>query len=77
MIKNQNLSFKSGEKRRWISVRETAERLSVHEMTVRDWVNRGLVPAIRLGRTIRVDLRVLEADLERQLVGTEKKADHK
>ena len=77
MIKNQNLDFKSGEKRRWITVRETAERLSVHEMTVRDWVNRGLVPAIRLGRTIRVDLRVLEADLERQLVGTEKKADHK
>jgi len=63
--------------RRWITVRETATRLSVHEMTVRDWVNRGLVPAVRIGRTIRVDLRRLEADLECQFEGTEKKADHK
>jgi len=69
MIKNQNLSFKSGEKRRWISVRETAERLSVHEMTVRDWVNRGLVPAVRIGRTVRVDLRTLETQLETQAQG--------
>ena len=66
MIKNRNLDFKSGEKRRWISVRETAERLSVHEMTVRDWVNRGLVPAVRIGRSVRVDLRALEAQFDKQ-----------
>ena len=55
--------------RRWITVRETAERLSVHEMTVRDWVNRGLVPAVRIGRTVRVDLRTLETQLETQAQG--------
>ena len=54
------------EGRRWISCREAAAYLSVHEMTVRDWISRGLVPFCRIGRAIRVDLRKLEAQLERQ-----------
>ncbi|MBE3065307.1 MAG: helix-turn-helix domain-containing protein [Spirochaetes bacterium] len=54
------------EGRRWISCREAAAYLSVHEMTVRDWISRGLVPSCRIGRAIRVDLRKLEAQLEHQ-----------
>jgi excisionase family DNA binding protein len=63
--------------RRWITVRETAELLSVHPMSVRKWIDAGKIKAIRLGRSIRVDLRVLEADLERQFQGTIKRAGHK
>jgi excisionase family DNA binding protein len=55
------------EGRRFVSCREAAVYLSVHEMTIRDWISRGLVPSCRIGRCIRVDLRRLEAQLERQL----------
>ena len=54
------------EGRRFVSCREAAVYLSVHEMTIRDWISRGLVPSCRIGRCIRVDLRRLEAQLERQ-----------
>jgi len=69
MIKNQNLDFKSGEKRRWISVNECAELLSLHPMSVRKIIARGKIPAVRIGRTVRVDLRALEAQLEAQVKG--------
>jgi len=52
--------------RRWISCREAAAYLSVHEMTIRDWISRGLVPSCRIGRCIRVDLQALSEQLERQ-----------
>jgi excisionase family DNA binding protein len=56
--------------RRWISCREAAAYLSVHPMTIRDWVNRGLVPSARIGRCVRIDLRALEAKLEGQRGGS-------
>jgi excisionase family DNA binding protein len=54
------------EGRRFCSCRQAAVYFSVHEMTIRDWISRGLVPYCRIGRCIRVDLRRLEAQLERQ-----------
>jgi excisionase family DNA binding protein len=54
------------EGRRWISCREAATYIGVHEMTIRDWISRGLVPSCRIGRCIRVDIRRLETQLERQ-----------
>lgn len=69
MIKNRNLEFKSGKKCRWISVNECAELLSLHPLSVRKFIARGKIPAVRIGRTVRVDLRTLETQLETQAQG--------
>lgn len=53
--------------RRWANVKEAALLLSVHPMTIRDWIARGLVPAVHIGGVIRVDLRALNQQLEAQL----------
>jgi excisionase family DNA binding protein len=55
--------------RRWITVNECAELLSLHPMSVRKIIARGKIPAVRIGRTVRVDLRALEAQLEEQVKG--------
>ena len=46
--------------RRWITVQEAADYTGLPSSTVRGMIVRGIVPAIRLGRAIRVDLRALE-----------------
>ena len=46
--------------RRWITVQEAVEYTHLDVLTVRDMIARGIIPAFRLGRTIRVDLRALE-----------------
>jgi excisionase family DNA binding protein len=55
--------------RRWISPREAAELLGIHPMTVYDLVNRGELPAARLGRKVLIDRVRLEAQLEAQATG--------
>ena len=55
--------------RRWISVNEAGVYLGVHPMTVRKWIDQGKLPAVHVGRTIRCDLRQLEAQLEAQSKG--------
>jgi excisionase family DNA binding protein len=55
--------------RRWISPREAASYLGVHLMTVYSWIDAEKIPAARVGRLVRIDLRALEADLERQSQG--------
>jgi excisionase family DNA binding protein len=55
--------------RRWISPAECAVLVGVHPMTVYDLVNRGELPAARLGRKLLIDRIRLEQDLERQAAG--------
>jgi len=52
--------------RRFITVRKTAELLSVHSMSVRKWIDAGKIKAIRIGRSVRVDLRALEEQFNKQ-----------
>ena len=53
--------------RRWISPREAAEYLGCHLQTVYGWIDSGKLVAARVGRRfVRVDLKALEADLEKQ-----------
>jgi excisionase family DNA binding protein len=59
--------------RRWLTVNETAEVLGLHPMSVRKMIARGTIPGVRIGRSIRVDLRALEANFEYQIEVTGKK----
>jgi len=57
----------TAEGRRWISPRECSEILGCHLMTVYSWINSGKLVAARIGRRfVRVDLKALEEDLEKQ-----------
>jgi len=54
-------------RKRWISVRETAEYLGIHSVTCRRLVNRGQIPACKIGGSVRIDLKSLEEKLEQGL----------
>ncbi|MFW6129444.1 MAG: helix-turn-helix domain-containing protein [Candidatus Aminicenantaceae bacterium] len=56
-------------KRRYITVQETAEYLSKHPVTIRRQIDRGEIPASKIGRSVRVDLKALDEMLERQRIG--------
>jgi len=53
--------------RRWLTVNEVAQMLSLHPVTVRRKIDRGEIKTSRIGRTIRIDLKRLEAELEREM----------
>jgi excisionase family DNA binding protein len=60
----------NAENRRWISPREAAVYLGCHLQTVYGWIDSGKLVAARVGRRfVRVDLKALEAGLEKQGVG--------
>lgn len=54
-------------KKRWITVSETAEYLSLHPQSVYVLINRGQIPTARVGRNIRVDLKALEIMMEEEV----------
>jgi len=56
--------------RRWLTVREAAEYLGLSVKGAYDMAAAGKLPAARVGRLVRIDLKALEADLERQVQGT-------
>ncbi len=51
--------------RRWITVAETAAYLFLHPVSVRRKIDRGEIVASRIGRTVRVDLKKLNEQMER------------
>ena len=56
--------------RRFISVRNAAELLGVHPMTIYGWIAEKKIPAIRIGRRfLRVDATKLDLILDGQLNG--------
>ena len=58
-------NFGDDEVKGWVSADEVAEKLGVHETTVRDWINNGRLPAVRLpgGKAIRIRPEDLEEHL--------------
>ncbi len=50
--------------RRWISVRTASEYLSIHEITCRRLIDRGKIPATKIGGSIRIDKKRLDEKLE-------------
>ena len=49
------------------TVTEVATTLKLNEQTVRNWIDTGLLPAIRIGRRIRIKRTVLKQILEHGL----------
>jgi excisionase family DNA binding protein len=47
----------------YFTVKEIAERLKLNQQTVRNWIDEGRLPAVRIGRRVRVR----RADLDRVL----------
>ena len=43
----------------FLTIREVAERLKVSQRTIRRWIDRGYLQAVKLGRTVRIDERAL------------------
>lgn len=52
----------------FLTVGDVAERLRVHPQTVRAWIARGDLCAIKIGRTIRIAPRDFQQMLERARV---------
>jgi excisionase family DNA binding protein len=53
------------EQERWLTVEETAERLSVHEQTVRRWLRAGQLSGTSINR--RAGWRIPESEIHRFL----------
>jgi len=53
----------SGEQEEFLTVAEVAELLKLNQQTVRNWIDAGSLPAIRVGRRVRIR----RADLDRIL----------
>ncbi len=52
--------------RRWVSVRTAGQYLSFHPQTIYQKFYRGELPGTRIGRTVRIDLKALDAALEKK-----------
>jgi len=52
--------------RRWISCREAGEYLGLSAKHVNDLCLRGIIPSIKIGGSRRIDLKALEAGLEKR-----------
>lgn len=55
--------------RRFYSCSEIAEYLGTCEKTVRRLCDRGEVPSVRIGRSVRIDIKKLEEILEARELG--------
>ena len=51
--------------KRFFSVKEISQYLSLHEVTVRRLINTGKIPASKIGRSVRIDKKKLDLQLKR------------
>jgi excisionase family DNA binding protein len=54
----------------YLSVHEIADRLKLNQQTIRNWIDQGQLPAVRVGRRVRVR----RADLDRVRPGHDRRA---
>jgi excisionase family DNA binding protein len=60
--------------RRWLIVGQVAADLGAHKKTVYSWVGRGMLPAVRVGGSVRIDKKQLDEDLARQIANRDRRA---
>ena len=53
--------------KRWITVKEAASYLSLYPKSIYRLIDRGLIPASRVGRIVRIDLKALEKVMEEEM----------
>ena len=59
------MSTQSGNLEEFLTVAEVAEMLKLNQQTVRNWIDQGSLPAVRVGRRVRIRRSDLERVLER------------
>jgi excisionase family DNA binding protein len=57
------MSIQSGNLEEFLTVAEVAELLKLNQQTVRNWIDQGSLPALRVGRRVRIR----RSDLDRML----------
>jgi excisionase family DNA binding protein len=58
------MSTQSGNLEEFLTVAEVAEMLKLNQQTVRNWIDQGSLPAVRVGRRVRIRRSDLERVLE-------------
>jgi excisionase family DNA binding protein len=58
------MSIQSGNLEEFLTVAEVAELLKLNQQTVRNWIDQGSLPALRVGRRVRIRRSDLEQMLE-------------
>jgi len=58
------------EQAKYLSVQDVAKLLRVHEETVRRWIYKGQIPAVRLGKNRRAPYRIKREDVDNFLEST-------
>ena len=54
-----------------LTIREAAKAIGIHEQTLRRYVRRGIVPAVRLGSRVLIPVEALRRLIEAQAGGKE------
>ena len=55
--------------RRFYTPKEISVLYSLHLQSVYSMIARGIIPAVRIGRSVRVDIQALQAGLEARVRG--------
>ena len=58
------MSTRSGNLEEFLTVAEVAEMLKLNQQTIRNWIDQGSLPALRVGRRVRIRRSDLERVLE-------------
>jgi excisionase family DNA binding protein len=58
------MSTQSGNLEEFLTVAEVAEMLKLNQQTIRNWIDQGSLPALRVGRRVRIRRSDLERVLE-------------
>jgi excisionase family DNA binding protein len=57
------MSIQSGNLEEFLTVAEVAELLKLNQQTIRNWIDQGSLPALRVGRRVRIK----RSDLDRMI----------
>lgn len=65
------MSIQSGNLEEFLTVAEVAELLKLNQQTIRNWIDQGSLPALRIGRRVRIKRSDLDRMLEEGYTGSD------